>query len=91
MLGDRRGEVLHRDPLASGEHYGALECVLELSHIAGPVPCLQGIECFGGEPLDLATVSLRLLQDEVLGEQRDVIGALSERGQVQPGPGWRLR
>src|SRR5215471_21635185 len=58
----------------------ALDDILELAHIAGPAICRELVERRGGEALKyLAAQFARHPACEMLGEQRDVLGALAQR------------
>src|SRR5678815_5911306 len=71
-----RGEVVGLDLLAGGENHRALDGVLQLPHIAGPIVALKAQERGRGERL----VAVRgILLEEVTGKQTDVLAALAER------------
>src|SRR5918996_2446030 len=76
------GEVLGGDRLPARQDYGALDRVLELAHVPGPVVLheeFQGVLGDGGR--DGARL-VSVLHQEVLDKRRDVLLALAERGHV---------
>ena len=77
-----RRQVSGADGLAAARQgHGALELVLQLAHVAGPVEGHQQLEGLGGEPVDLLVVPLGGVFEDSLGEQRDVLAALAQRRQ----------
>src|SRR5262245_37389180 len=67
------------DLLARGEDHGALDAVLELSQIAGPRIALHQVEGLRREPLDLLVHLGFRLAKKVVGENGNVLRALSQR------------
>src|SRR5262245_1894826 len=73
------GQVLAPDQLAPSENGGALEHVMELPHVAGPVVAHQEITRFAGDPLDGFTEDPRLALEERARERGDVGAPRAER------------
>ena len=82
----RRGEPglprdeLQRHELLALEDDDALDEVLELAHVTGPRVGQEALEDLRGEAHGLPVVLARVLQAEVLGEGRDLLGPVAERG-----------
>src|SRR5256712_9372060 len=82
--GDRRrggdgadGQMLGQDHAAGRHDHRALDDVLDLAHVAGPVVADQAVERLGGDAT-LAELA-RVLGQEVLDEERDVAPPIAER------------
>ncbi len=58
-----------------------LDGVLELAHVAGPLVTLEEHGGFVAQVRSRSPGELRMLLDEVMREQEDVVAALAERGQ----------
>src|SRR5437867_906340 len=74
------GQVLGQDDAGRGHHHRALDHILQLAHVAGPIVADQTIERLGGDDA-LAEVS-GILREEVLDQERDVAPTLAERRQM---------
>src|SRR5262245_5009435 len=74
-------QMLDLDLSARGQHHRALDAVLELPEIARPRIALHDVERLGGEAVHLL-VHLRLrLAQEMVGQNRNVLGTLPQRWQ----------
>src|SRR5689334_11991443 len=65
-------EVVDVDERALREHHRALDGVLELAHVAGPVVGAHHVDGGAREALHGLVVLLAEAREEVLGEERDV-------------------
>src|SRR5258706_15449121 len=72
-----------RDDLRRAERDRLLDHVVELAHVARPLRLHQELERFRREGRLLAPVARREDRQEIRGEERDVLGALVERRQLQ--------
>jgi hypothetical protein len=72
-------EVELVDQLAAAEHHGALDGVLELTHVARPAVVAHAVQRGLGEAGDPLAVLDRVDAHEVVGEQRDVLEAVAQR------------
>ena len=63
------------------EDRGPLDDVLQLAHVARPVVVAQALEAGGLEALHVEAVALHLALQERVGQLRDVLAPLVERGQ----------
>ena len=80
---DPLGQMLGRDRLARvGERDGSLDLVLELADVAGKRVRAQARHRLGRDRRHGAPRSHPIHAEEILGQRRDVPGALAERGQV---------
>ena len=76
------GEVAEVEDGAAGEGAGALDGVLELADVAGPVVLHEEMEGVVGEGVGDALLGLHALED-VRGEEGDVAAALAQGGDAQ--------
>ena len=65
---------------APGEHDRALDDVLHLADVARPVVAREDLERAGRHPAHVAVELARVLGEEVVDEQGDVVAPLAERG-----------
>ena len=64
------------------QHHRALDCVLELAHVAGPVCRLQGFEHARLDAVDSFARALRMLGNEMIDEHGDIFAAFTKRRDV---------
>ena len=83
---DRFGQVVAPEHRAVRQGDARLDGILQLADVPRPGMPQQGLHGVGGDLGDLgAALGLCLvLLEEVHGQQRDVLGAVAERGQVDP-------
>src|SRR3990172_3611095 len=79
--GNVQGQLPQRDGLALGQGHRALDDVLQLADVAGPVVLIQRGRGARGEALHLAGELAVVLADEVLYQKGDVVAALAQGGQ----------
>ena len=72
-------EVVDVEAPAVGQEHGALDQVLELADVPGPGCCLQRGERCGRDALHVLVEAAVELLEEVVDEERDVVGALAQR------------
>ena len=80
-LGGLQGgrQVVAVDDAAVADQHRALDDVLQLAHVAGPVVADQHVDGGGGDAPDALAVLARVLGEEVVGEQQDVRLPLAQR------------
>src|SRR4051812_28408359 len=83
LLTNRFGQVGDGDLAPFGDQHGALDRVLELAHVAGPAVADQQVIHRRRQRLDVLLVALPELVEEIVAEQRDVLGALAQRRDAQ--------
>ena len=77
-----RGQVPGGDEAVFGHHKGVFQGALEFPDIAGPGVVQEDLHGFPGEAGDLLAAAPAQAFREMLHQQRDVLQALPERGQV---------
>ena len=82
LAADRLRQGVNAEDLPRSEHDGALHDVLQFPDVPRPVVLLQQGERLGGDPPGLLAELLAVLLEEVRDQQRDVLPALPERGEV---------
>jgi hypothetical protein len=80
---DRQGEHPRQDARRLGQQRHALHHVRELADVAGPEIRAEGVPCGRREDLPRQSIILASALEEMLGQDRDVVGALSEWRQAQ--------
>src|SRR5262245_39018482 len=80
--GREEGEVLGAEHVAGREHERALDGVLELAHVAGPVVRDEPDERLGGRDHAPPGQRLRIAPEEVIDERGDVVAPLPQRRNV---------
>ena len=70
------------DDAALADQHRALDAVLQLAHVAGPVVAHEHVDGGGGDAADVLAVGGRVLLHEVIGQERHVRPALAQRRQV---------
>src|SRR5450759_3631337 len=83
----RRGHAeqpddVRTDHRAGREHHGALDGVLELADVARPVGGLERFQHARLDAVDPLARALRVLADEMIDQQRDVVAPLAQRRDV---------
>src|SRR4051794_13527707 len=77
-----RGEVVDAQVGALAQDHRPLDVVLQLADVPRPVVVAQQPHCLGVDPPHLAAVLLGVALQEELDQERDVLAALAQRGQV---------
>src|SRR5258708_7481968 len=76
-------EVIRRNLGPLGDEHAALDHVFELADVAGPPVADQDVVRRRRDRLDVALMTCLVLLEEVLAQERNVLGALAERGHAQ--------
>ena len=79
---DAQPEVAGADGRPLRHQHRALDGVIQLAHVARPAMVDQDLHRRGIEPGERLAIALRVLAQEVLGEQRDVLAPIAQRRQV---------
>ena len=79
----RLRQIVDGDLGALGDQHAALDDVLQLADVARPAVADQHVIRRRRDRLDVALVPLPVLLEEVLAEQRDVLGPLAQRRHAQ--------
>src|SRR5256886_6390038 len=79
---ERLGEVIERDLRPAGHEHRALERILELTDVARPCVGEQPPVRLRLDPLDVAAVLGAVALEERADEERDVLAALAQRGDI---------
>ena len=74
-------EIGRLDQRSGGHQHGALDRVIELADVAGPGVLEQHLHRAALEPGQPLAIALRVLPQEVLREQRQVLAAIAQRRQ----------
>ena len=82
LAAELRREVLGGQLGAVAQDDGPLDVVLQLADVARPVVVAEQPHRLGVDPADLAAVLLGVALQEELDQERDVVAALAEGGQV---------
>src|SRR5438874_13409588 len=70
------------DDLTAREHHRALDHVLELTHVAGPVVLHEALEGFLADGRRLRARAVSMLREEMLHQRRDVFLTIAKRWHV---------
>src|SRR5438093_570007 len=76
------GQILRPDRRPLREHEQALDQVLELAHVPGPVVAHEDVDRLGLEGLLPDAHVVRLLLPEAADQEQEVVAPLAQRGQV---------
>ena len=79
---DFLGQILERDGVAGGEDHGALHAVFQLAHVAGPGVAADRLHRVARDLRRAGGLAQAVLVDEILDEQRHVVGAVAQRRQI---------
>src|SRR5690349_20265666 len=82
LAANRLGQGVNAEHVAGAEHDRALEHVLELADVAGPVVSLEDRESLRRDPPNVLAEILAELLQEMRDEQRNVLASLAQRRQV---------
>src|SRR5205823_4966753 len=77
------GQVFGKYALGRAEDDGALNRVLKLAHVAGPIVSRETLARLRSEARHLAFELRAVLRCEVVGEQRYVVPSLAQRGHLE--------
>ena len=75
------GQIFQLNQFIHSQHDGALDCVLQLAHVAGPIVCAQRDSCGWREAARLPLAFRGVSGDEVGGQQRNVGLTFAKRRQ----------
>src|SRR3990172_5972973 len=79
---ERRRQVLRKDQRRRGEHASALDRILQLPHVSGPIVCEHLLQRLGRHRPWLPPLLLGKQSEEVAHEKWDVLPSPPERGEV---------
>src|SRR4029079_10169074 len=74
-------EIRRLDERTGGHQDGALDGMIQFAHVAWPGVLEQHLHGAGLEAGQPLAIALRMLPQEMLGEQRQVLAAIAKRGQ----------
>src|SRR5882762_3274356 len=79
-VGQSVRQVFGKNHVGGADDDGALNGVLQFADVAGPIVLRETGTCGGGKSADFAIGARGVTRDEMVGEQRDVLGMLAKGG-----------
>src|SRR5262249_5681291 len=76
---------VYAEGFAVAQNNGSLDYILQFANVARPIVALEQVVCFLADIFNLFTSFLRIALHEILDQQRDVIGSLLERWELDKG------
>ena len=82
VAADGGGQIGHPDGAAFAQGAGAFDGVFQFAHVAGPIVGGEHVQGLAGDLKELAGAGIDLVAQEMDGQDRDVLAALAQAGQV---------